>query len=96
MYSSIIWNVIICCREAQSAVAYPTEADDETFSDRSFENLTVASPVEIQATPNSTLSSDGPVVWLRDWNFTTDLTESLNMRLITFAENVHATAEGHH
>jgi hypothetical protein len=52
---------------------YPTEADDETFSDKGFESLTMTSPVDLQGTPNSLISVAGPVVWLRGWNFTTDL-----------------------
>ena len=52
---------------------YPTEADDESFSDKGFQNSETPRSPEMQRLPNSLLFPSGPVTWLRGWNFTTDL-----------------------
>ncbi|TAQ90244.1 hypothetical protein B7494_g1415 [Chlorociboria aeruginascens] len=58
VYSSIVWGSVIRCREAQSYVKFPTEIDDENFSDLGYEN-------------KGSISSSP--VWLQGWNFTTQL-----------------------
>lgn len=72
VYSSIVWGGVIRCRESQSRVFYPSEVDDEFFSDRGFENV----PSDI--TSNRSLSLSSSIItdincWLHGWNFTTEL-----------------------
>ncbi|KAE8450522.1 hypothetical protein EG329_006253 [Mollisiaceae sp. DMI_Dod_QoI] len=59
VYSSIVWGTIIRCREAQFHVSYPSEVDDEFFSDAGYHPS--LNPLA------------NPSCWLRGWNFTTDL-----------------------
>lgn len=60
VFSSIIWGGVLKSREACFNVCYPTECDDETFDDVSYS--AVESANEAQG-----------VVWLKGWNFVTDL-----------------------
>jgi hypothetical protein len=67
VYASIVWGSIIRCREAQSHVSYPSEIDDEFFSDAGYNqpNFLMA------AFPQQAITN--PISWLHGWNFTTDL-----------------------
>ena len=76
VYSSIVWGGIIRCRESQSHVLYPSEADDEFFSDSTSFNVHIGQ-----------ISFPGPGIrnstsWLHGWNFTTDL-----YRILEYAMN---------
>jgi hypothetical protein len=67
VYSSIVWGGVIRCREAQSHVFYPSEVDDEFFSDAGY-NL----PNNLMPTfPQQAITN--PISWLHGWNFTTNL-----------------------
>ncbi|OBT55252.1 hypothetical protein VE04_04671 [Pseudogymnoascus sp. 24MN13] len=72
VYSSLVWVGITRCRQSQCRVFYPSEVDDERFSDEDFSNLLPQrSPhqgVEVRPGPAIDTSS-----WLHGWNFTTDL-----------------------
>ncbi|KFY57810.1 hypothetical protein V496_06357 [Pseudogymnoascus sp. VKM F-4515 (FW-2607)] len=72
VYSSLVWVGITRCRQSQCRVFYPSEVDDERFSDEDFSNLLPQrSPhqgVEVRPGPDIDNSS-----WLHGWNFTTDL-----------------------
>lgn len=57
VFTAVIWGGIVRSREASSNVAYPTEIDDEAFSNAGFPE-----PMD-----------SGKVNWLRGWNFVTDL-----------------------
>jgi len=58
IFSSIIWGGFAKSREACFNVCYPTETDDDAFSDR--------------VTPTSVESQECPS-WIKGWNFVTDL-----------------------
>lgn len=58
IFSSIIWGGFAKSREACFNVCYPTENDDDAFSDR--------------VTPTSVHSQKCPS-WIKGWNFITDL-----------------------
>lgn len=62
VFTSIIWGGVIRCREAQSAVRYPANLDDEFIVDDP-DDL----PGVLQQQP------DGQICFLIGWNFTTDL-----------------------
>ena len=68
VYSSIVWGSVIRCRESQSHVPYPSEIDDEFFSDAGYNqpNFPVAPFPTQQGITN-------PDSWLHGWNFTTEL-----------------------
>jgi hypothetical protein len=65
VYSSIVWGSITRCREAQCHVSYPSEVDDENFSDTGY------NPQNSFMTPQQTITN--PNCWLHGWNFTTEL-----------------------
>ena len=72
VYASVVWGGVIRCREAHSNVDYPTEIDDEYFSDEgyNFESTLILSHMNqgfIGGTEGKKVS------WLKGWNFTTDL-----------------------
>ncbi|KFY39550.1 hypothetical protein V495_05891 [Pseudogymnoascus sp. VKM F-4514 (FW-929)] len=72
VYSSLVWAGITRCRQSQCRVFYPSEVDDESFSDKEFSNLLPQrSPhqgFEVRPGPAIDTSS-----WLHGWNFITDL-----------------------
>ena len=72
VYSSIVWGGIIRCREAQSRVFYPSEVDDDRFSERGFENLLPESSENRRGGVSSTTVTNNSS-WLHGWNFTTEL-----------------------
>lgn len=61
VFTATIWGGIIRCREAQSAVSYPAELDDEMIANDPTD-VTMIVP-----RPNSRLC------FLKGWNYTTDL-----------------------
>jgi hypothetical protein len=63
VYSSIVWGSIIRCREAQSHVAYPSEIDDEFFSDGGYQGPNMIIPPQ----------AANPICWLHGLNFCTEL-----------------------
>jgi hypothetical protein len=67
VYSSIVWGGVIRCREAQSHVSYPSEVDDEFFSDAGYNQPDSLMP----SFPQQAITN--PISWLHGWNFTTDL-----------------------
>jgi len=67
VYSSIIWGSVVRCQEAQSKVSYPSEVEDELFTDSGYHL-----PSSIHSTfPTHTITNSES--WLHGWNFTTDL-----------------------
>lgn len=76
IFSSIMWNGMIRCREQQSNVSYTTELDDELFDDAGYrfhEKPSDASPVVIGPSPTHPALNVRSSSWLCGWNFTTDL-----------------------
>jgi hypothetical protein len=72
VYSSIVWGGVIRCRESQSRVFYPSEVDDDRFSERGYENLIPETPGARRLSMSSvTVTNDSS--WLHGWNFTTEL-----------------------
>ena len=70
VFSSIVWGSVIRCRESQCRVSYPSEVDDEFFSDQAGHH------------PQDCLHPSAykdearivnPTSWLHGWNFTTTL-----------------------
>lgn len=72
IYVSIVWNSVTRVREQQVNVAYTTEIDDESFSDRGYSGSS-RSPVDLRSSPNSRQGQVASTSWLCGWNFTTDL-----------------------
>jgi hypothetical protein len=67
VFASVVWGHMVRCREAQCLVNYPSEIEDELFSDAGY-----------QTSNPSTPSSDpqvatNPASWLHGWNFTVEL-----------------------
>ncbi|KAF4630568.1 hypothetical protein G7Y89_g7580 [Cudoniella acicularis] len=77
VYVSIVWGSIIRCREAQSHVSYPSEVDDELFSDAGYIEHNSFLPYPSQAITN-------PNSWLHGWNFTTEMYRILEHRMDDF------------
>lgn len=70
VYSSIVWGSIIRCRESQCSVSYPSEVDDEFFSDQTgYHPQNALQP----STYNNQAGIVNPISWLHGWNFTTKL-----------------------
>jgi len=67
VYSSIVWGSIIRCREAQSQVSYPSEINDESFSDIGYQGVHHL----IQGYNPQPMKN--PSCWLHGWNFATEL-----------------------
>jgi hypothetical protein len=71
VYSSIVWSGIIRFRESQCNVSYPSEVDDEFFSDQTDH------PQNSLNSLNSSYDNQAgivnPISWLHGWNFTTEL-----------------------
>lgn len=65
VFTSVIWGCVIRCREAQSAVKYPAELDDEFIFD------------EPDDLPEAQQQPDGQVSFMKGWNFTTDMYRTL-------------------
>ena len=74
VFSTIIWGGIIHWREAQARVSYPSEIDDEWFSDTGIHISTTVNPQVSKDLSSlvSKLHGSSPS-WLHGWNFTTDL-----------------------
>ena len=72
VFTSIMWNGITRCREQQINVAYPTESDDELFSDLGF-SQEASSPLSMSHSPLVSWNNIRTHSWLCGWNFTTDL-----------------------
>lgn len=85
VYASIVWNGVTRVREQQVNVAYPTELDDEFFSDRGYSQQT-QSPVSTGPTPGSRQGEVGSTSWLCGWNFTTDLYRMLEHVISNFRD----------
>jgi hypothetical protein len=66
VYSSIVWGSIIRCRESQSYVSFPSEVEDEFFSDSGYHP-----PGALLSTFQTQVTN--PISWLHGWNFTTEL-----------------------
>lgn len=72
VFSSIVWGGVIRCRESQFRVSYPSEVDDEFFSDDGFSNERSSPSAE-----HGSVLTSAPIIssssWLHGWNFTTEL-----------------------
>lgn len=74
VFSTIIWGGIIHWREAQVRVSYPSEIEDEWFSDTGIHISTTIAPQGLNDLPSLVSRLNGSSSsWLRGWNFTTDL-----------------------
>lgn len=68
-----MWGGVIRYRETHSLVRYPSELDDEFITDHGY-GVPPTSPGSNSVDPgNVTVVSCQAVMWLRGWNFTTDL-----------------------
>lgn len=78
VFSSIVWGNMVRCRESQCIVSYPSEVDDEYFSDEGYHPpncLSSSFPPQITINPAS---------WLHGWNFTIELYRILEHALDEF------------
>lgn len=85
IYASIVWNGVTRVREQQVNVAYPTELDDDFFSDRGY-NRQIQSPYDTRPSPGSRLGEVRSTSWLCGWNFTTDLYRILEHVIANFRD----------
>jgi hypothetical protein len=81
VYSSVIWGGVIRSREILSRVSYPSEIDDNSFSEESFVALISQSQTDQSLNTNFTVPVVDPNSWLHGWNFTTDLYRMLEHAL---------------
>lgn len=67
-----MWSGVIRYRESQSRVSYPSEVDDDLFSDDGFSEIVLRSSTKCQSqsTKPQIVSTSS---WLHGWNFTTEL-----------------------
>lgn len=72
-------------REQQVNVTYPTELDDEFFSDRGY-NQNFRSILDMQTSPGSRRGGVESSSWLCGWNFTTDLYRVLEHVITNFRD----------
>lgn len=73
VYTSIVWNGVVRSREQQSDVSYPTEMDDDLFSDSGFSSRESTSPSILHPSPGRDGVRIRTSSWLCGWNFVTDL-----------------------
>lgn len=78
IYSSIVWNGVIRCREQQSNVAYTTELDDDFFDDHEH-NL-------LGPSPSHSMTEGQTPSWLCGWNFITDLYRVTEHVIVNFRD----------
>jgi hypothetical protein len=78
VFSSIVWGNMVRCRESQCIVSYPSEVEDEFFSDAGYHPPNCLSP---SFPPQTTIN---PTSWLHGWNFTTELYRILEHALDEF------------
>ncbi len=86
IYSSVIWGGIIRCREQQSAVAYPTEIDDEMFNDNGIFSAALLAGAGQGPSPGRHGLQVSSTSWLSGWNFITDLYRVLEHALAHFRD----------
>jgi hypothetical protein len=67
VFSSVVWGNMVRCRESQCLVNYPSEIEDEFFSDAGYQPPNPPSPSGSQQVTTN------PTSWLHGWNFTTEL-----------------------
>jgi len=73
VYSSVIWGGVIRSREVLSRVSYPSEVDDNSFSETDFVALISQSQTDQTVDAIFNVPMVDPNSWLHGWNFTTDL-----------------------
>jgi hypothetical protein len=72
IYSSIVWGGIIRCRESQCNVSYPSEVNDEFFSDQTGYHPP-NSLNSLSSSYNNQAGIVNPISWLHGLNFATEL-----------------------
>ncbi|KAK5071341.1 hypothetical protein LTR64_007845 [Lithohypha guttulata] len=85
VYVSIVWNGMLRVREQQINVSYPTELDDDLFSDRGY-GRQVQSPAYARFSPGNREGEVSANSWLCGWNFTTDLYRLLEHIITNFRD----------
>lgn len=93
VYAAAIWGSVVGHREAQVAVQYPAEVDDD-FLTSALTDAGVDSSQHLRAAPMTDLSNPytsshwrqnpPPINWLQGWNFATDLYRVLEHALDGF------------
>ena len=73
IYTSVVWGCIFRCREQQSAVAYPTEIDDDMFDDNGIFSKALLAGAGQGPSPGRHGLQVSSTSWLSGWNFITDL-----------------------
>lgn len=65
-FSSVVWGHMTRCRESQCLVNYPSEIEDELFSDAGYQ-------IQSPSSPSGQPVASNPSSWLHGWNFTVEL-----------------------
>ena len=86
IYTSVIWGGIIRSREQQSAVAYPTEIDDDMFNDNGIFSAALLASAGQGPLPGRHGLQVSSTSWLSGWNFITDLYRVLEHALTHFRD----------
>jgi len=87
VYAAAIWGSVVGPREAQVAVQYPAEVNDEYLSNASedpSQQMRSASMTEHPYTGSHWRQTPPPINWLQGWNFATDLYRVLEHALDGF------------
>jgi hypothetical protein len=86
IYTSVVWGGIIRCREQQTAVAYPTEIDDDMFSDNGIFSAALLARPGQGPSPGRHGLQVSSTSWLSGWNFIIDLYRVLEHALTHFRD----------
>jgi hypothetical protein len=87
VYAAAIWGSVVGPREAQVAVQYPAEVDDEYLTNATedpSQQLRSTSMAEHPYAGSHWRQTPPPINWLQGWNFATDLYRVLEHALDGF------------
>lgn len=86
IYTSVVWGGIFRCREQQSAVAYPTEIDDDMFDDNGISSQALIARAGQGPSPGRHGLQVSSTSWLSGWNYITDMYRVLEHALTSFRD----------
>ena len=84
VFTSIVWGGVIRSREAQSNVAYPTEADDDMFDDTGFATTPFSLGL-VDISPGQSQPVEHNVSWIAGRNFVIDLYRVIEHVMMRFS-----------
>lgn len=86
VFSSVVWGGVIRCRESQCNVSFPSEAEDEFFSDQAGYHHQGSKQASAHNRQERIVN---PASWLHGWNFTTVLYCILEHAMDDFRRKPH-------